>query len=74
MTLDEAHRLKENWKTKYADTICEHTNLVDPLVSKKGQDMGFKVCMECGEIYADHRNPLSSAEIKILKMLNLEDG
>ena len=74
MTLHKAHRLKEKWKAKNGHAICKHENLADPLVSSNGQDMGFMVCMECGEVYANHGEPLSSAEIKILKMFNAKDG
>ena len=57
MTLDEAGRLQEAWKTKHGDKPCHHTRLVDHLLTQDGQSTGKLACRECGTIYLD---PLKS--------------
>jgi hypothetical protein len=64
---------KKNWETKNGPTTCSHANFLASLVSTKGQDIGFTVCRDCGEVKVKHRNPLSSAEIKLLKLLNAQE-
>ena len=61
MTLDEAGRLQEAWKTKHGDHPCLHTRVVDHLTAQNEQPTGELVCRECGFIYPDPTNLPTSA-------------
>ena len=73
MTLDEAGRRQAAWKTKHGAKICKHERMVDNLISKKGRNTGYVVCMECGEVFVDPGKQLSPAKIKKLKELLAQD-
>ncbi len=64
MTLREAFRLQDRFKAKYGGTGCTHGDLVDPLFSEKGQDIGFLVCLICGDVYVERDKPLSPTEFQ----------
>ena len=66
MTLPEAHRVQEKWKAKHGVKICQHWQLVDPLLSKHGRYTGFVSCMDCGEVFVDPNQQLSSDKVKTL--------
>lgn len=53
MTLDEAGRRAAAWKAKYGEKVCKHERMVDYLLTKKGKNTGYLVCMECGEVFID---------------------
>jgi hypothetical protein len=48
--------------------------MVDYLISKKGKNTGYLVCMECGEAFLDPLKHISRRQIKTLEELAAEDG
>ncbi len=73
MTLGDAIVLKEKWKAKGDGKICPHNQLIHQVMSKKGSDTGYQVCMVCGEVFLDHGEPLSLSEFKTLLQLSSEE-
>ena len=69
MTLDEAGRRQEVWKTKHGKKICYHSRVVDSLVSKKGKSTGYLVCLECGEAFLDPLKQIVQGQSKPLEEL-----
>ncbi len=53
MNLDEAGRLQEAWKTTHGDRPCNHTRIVDRLLTEDGQSTEKLACRECGAIHLD---------------------
>ncbi len=74
MTLKEAHRLQETFYAKYNNIICAHRGSADPLLSGKGEDVGFLVCLICGTVYISRYQPLSPLEMEVLEELAAEGG
>ncbi len=74
MTISGAQRLQKMFTANYGSTICTHRDLVDPLYSIKGQDLGLWVCLACGVLFKDQDQPLSSAELETLEKDVAKDG
>ncbi len=74
VTLKEAHGLQERFHTQYKNIICTHRGPADPLLSEKGDDVGFLVCLICGMVYISRYQPLSPAELEVLEELAVEGG
>lgn len=74
MTLDEAGRRKEAWKAKHSDQICKHERMVDYLLSKKGKNTGYLVCLECGEVFIDPMKYAVQDHLRTLDELAAEDS
>jgi len=74
MNLDEAGRRQAAWKAKHGDKICKHMRMVDSLISKKGRNTGYLVCLECGEVFLDPLKQLSPAKAKKLEELLAKEG
>ena len=60
MTQDEAGRLQELWKAKYGDKPCSHGRMVDCLTADNQTQVGYWVCQECGAVFQDPFEKLSS--------------
>ena len=69
MTFDEAGRQQEAWKTTHGSKTCKHERMVDYLISRKGRNTGYLVCLECGEAFLDPLKKLSPRKIQALDEL-----
>ena len=74
MTLDEAGRRQEIWKAKQGDKACKHMRMVDSLISKKGKNTGYLVCMECGEAFLDPLKQIDRRYFKTLEQLQADEA
>jgi hypothetical protein len=73
MTLDEAGRRQAAWRAKQGEKICKHERMVDYLLSKKGKNTGYLVCMECGEVFIDPMKYAVRDHLKTLEELAAEE-
>ncbi len=73
MNLDEAGRRQEAWKTKHGNKICKHERMVDSLISSKGKNTGYLVCLECGEAFWDPLKKIDRRRFKTLEELRAKE-
>ena len=69
MTLDEAGRLQKAWKSRNGHRICQHTRMVDYVVSKTGRRKGPLVCRECGALLPDAGEAILDGRRKLKEKL-----
>jgi len=62
MTLEDARRLQEKWRTRHGDKSCNHSQLINPLMSRDGANTGNVVCLVCGEVSFDSRETRTAKE------------
>ncbi len=74
MTLDEAGRRQEAWNAKNGTKDCQHTRMVDYLLTKKRKNTGYLVCLECGEVFIDPMKHAVRDHLKTLAELADEES
>ena len=74
MTLKEAQCLQERFYTTNKNIICTHRGPADPLLSERGEDVGFLVCLTCGQVYISRYQPLSTDQMEALENLEAKSG
>ena len=74
MTLDEAGRRQAAWKAKKGSKDCQHGRMVDYLLTKKGKNTGYLVCLECGEVFIDPMKYAVRDHLKPLVELAAEES
>ena len=73
MTLDDAFVLQEKRIARFNGKSCPHNLLINQLLSQTGKDTGYRVCMECGEVFLELSKPLSPTEFKTLVQLTSDE-